>query len=104
MTNETKNDLQEFLVPKDELKLLKVMDKPTDTETRLIWITRTILFEYSRGKKGCKIPLNELCMTGFNMPVSFMDEVITPLRKAGYYANLTYREQGLGDCLEIVWG
>ena len=97
------DDLQYLLVPKDDLKLLKVLDKPIDTETRLVWITRTILFEYSRGKRGCYISLFTLNLIT-NISKFEVQELIDILEANGYQATFIQNKELIGDCFEIVWG
>jgi len=107
----TKDDLQHLIITKDDLKQLKVLDKPTDTATRLVWIFRTVAYEYSRGKKGCRIPLNEIGINGLTLRrqgdkerYKFEKDISKPLEQAGYTVNMMFNMELIGDCLEIVWG
>lgn len=99
-----KQDLQDLIITKDDLKQLKVLDKPTNAESCLVWITRSIAYEYGRGERGCRIPLNELNVNSKNIPAQFMREVCLPLEKAGYSVSIKFNMELIGDCLEIVWG
>jgi len=108
---ETKHNLQDLIITKDDLQQLKVLDKPTDTATRLVWIFRTVAYEYSRGKKGCRIPLNEICINGLSLRkqgdkerYKFEKDISKPLEQAGYTVNMIFNMELIGDCLEIVWG
>jgi hypothetical protein len=112
MTNETqKTQVQNLIITKDDLKQINVLDKPTDTQSRLVWIMRTIAYEYGRGKKGCRIPLNEICINGLSLRkqgdeerYKFEKDVSKPLEQAGYAVNMMFNMELIGDCLEIVWG
>lgn len=92
--------IQDILVHKDDLKLMQTLDKPTDTKTRLEWITTAILFEYRKGKKGCHISLFEM---GLNRHSQEIKELSKPLEQAGYKVNLCLNNQIYGDCLEVFW-
>ena len=111
MVEKTKDDLQDLIITKDDLQELKVLDKPTDTATRLVWIFRTVAYEYSRGKKGCRIPLNEIGINGLTLRkqgdkerYKFEKDISKPLEQAGYTVNMMFNMELIGDCLEIVWG
>jgi len=106
MTNEN-NKLQDLILTTENLKEIKVLDKPTDTPTRLVWIMRTIAYEYSRGKKGCCVPLNEICIhlkVGSSQHYEFNKNIVEALEHAGYTAKIRFKVELIGDCLEIVWG
>lgn len=107
MTNENQTkddiDLKDLIITKDDLKQLKVLDKPTDIATRLAWIMRTVAYEYSRGKKGCCIPLREIgLMAVFGKEE--IQELINILTECNYKSNFVLNKELIGHCLEIVWG
>jgi len=111
MVEKTKDDLQDLIITKDDLQQLKVLDKPTDTQSRLVWIFRTVAYEYDRGKKGCRIPLNEIGINGLTLRrqgdkerYKFEKDISKPLEQAGYTVNMMFNMELIGDCLEIVWG
>lgn len=95
-------DLQDLILTKEDLKEIKVLDKPTDTATRIIWIIRTIAYEYGRGEKGCCVPLREIGL----MAVFGKEEIqeLINILKRNYKCNLILNKELIGHCLEIVWG
>lgn len=98
--DKTKHDLQNLILTKDDLKQIKVLDKPTDTATRLVWIIHTIVYEYAGSKSGCHISLFEM---GLNRHSQEIKELSKTLEQAGYKVNLCLNNQIYGDCLEVFW-